>query len=125
MSMMSGNPLAALAGISGGIAGEDGGYRLGANISPEAAKIGGTIGGLVGGMALDPESLLKIPKINAGNMYNYINHGFRRSSEILPLRGRYNTLRRFVGVGTSGLDDAVESGVIRGKTENPVPHTAH
>lgn len=116
MSMLMGNPIGALAGIVGSEVGRD----FGAKISPQAS----TIGGLAGGMVLNPELWLNLPSyLRSG--YNFVNHGFRGSSEILPVTGRPNTLRRFVGVGTSGLDDAVESGVIRGKTENPVPHTAH
>lgn len=116
MSMLMGNPIGALAGIVGSEVGSE----LGAKISPQASAIGG----LAGSMVLNPELWLNLPSyLHSG--YNFVNHGFRGSSEILPVKGRPNTLRRFVGVGTSGLDDAVESGVIRGKTENPVPHTAH
>ena len=116
MSMLMGNPVGALAGIIGSEVGKS----AGAQISPTAEAIGG----LAGGMVLNPELWLNLPSyLRSG--YNFVNHGFRGSSEILPVTGRPNTLRRFVGVGTSGLDDAVESGIIRGKTEHPVPHTAH
>ena len=115
MSMLMGNPIGAFTGIAGGIVGED----IGAHWGPT----GRVIGGLVGGAVLDPERLLNVP--SHFNVYDFVNHGFRGPSKILPVTGRPNTLRRFVGVGTSGLDDAIESGIIRGKTEHPVPHTAH
>lgn len=116
MSMLMGNPIGALAGIAGGVVGED----VGAHWGPT----GSAIGGLVGGAALNPEVLINLPN-DVRSLYNFIDHAGTPASKILPIKGRPNTLRRFVGTGTSGLDDAIESGVIRGKTENPVPHTAH
>lgn len=109
-----GNPIGALAGFAGGVVGEE----IGANFGPH----GKAIGGFVGGTLLDPTNIIK-PDVK--DAYNFINHGLTSNKNILPVTGRPNTLRRFVGTGTSGLDDAIETGIIRGKTKNPVPHTAH